>query len=461
MIKYLIIILLYSCFSGGNRNYFYYYKEPSSDKVLSTRREANTETRLRFRPFFTQGPGISYLKNSERSHYYNVDLEDLIGHFDYSDPEKNRPSGKELNLSAEVCDSPWNPGRSLVLILLSAPAESDSAEENSPEKNLIFSIDVSGSMSGRNKLELLKKNILELSSKLKRKDSISVIRYSDDAELVLKPTEARNLSEIQRAVHSLNTIGGTNAWPGILLAYSIAEETKKPQTRTDIILGTDGDFGGVNEAEFFRLVEKGKKSGIDLTVLGYEIYPSDFWNKMSSSGIISMKQVRKKSDSRKIIFETAGAVYENPVSEISLDLDFSDSRTKSYYFLGYDKSVSQYQKEFESELPKGGTAVFLLEVESDESANSERLLKTQIQYKNSKLQTEKQEIEIQYLKKSIWESSENMRQAAGAAAFGLTLKNSLEKGKADRYMAVHILESMPNDRAGKRQDFLKAVLRTE
>lgn len=460
MIKYLIILLLYSCFSGGSRNYFHYYKEPSSDKVLSMRRNVSQETKLKFRPFFTQGPGISYLKNSDSSYYHSVELEDLIGFFDYSDQTKDSSSGNELNLSAEVCDSPWNPGRSLVLIVLGTPAETEEAEGNSPAKNLIFSIDVSGSMGGRNKLDLLKKNMLELSSKLKRKDSTSIIRYSDDAELVLKPTEGKNLSEIQRAVHSLNTVGGTNAWPGILLAYSIAEETKKSQSRTDIILGTDGDFGGVNEAEFFKLVEKGKKSGIDLTVLGYEIYPSDLWNKMNSSELISMKQVRKKSDSRKIIFETAGAVYENPVSEISLDLDFSGSRTKSYLFLGYDKS-GQYQKDFESELPKGTAAVFLLEVETDENSNSDRLLRTQVQYKNSKLQTEKQEIQIEFVKKTIWDSSENMRQAAGAAAFGLTLKNSLEKGKADRYMAVHILESLPNDKAGKRKEFLKAVWSAE
>ena len=199
-----------------------------------------------------------FLTNGQLPPSGSVRVEEMINyfHYNYPQPENNDPFS--INTEAGVC--PWNPGHQLVMIGLQGkkvPAE------NLPPSNLVFLIDVSGSMMDENKLPLVRSSMKLLAEQLREEDKVSIVVYAGNAGLVLPATSGSNKQKIKDAIESLEAGGSTAGGAGIQLAYKIARQNLFAKGNNRVILCTDGDFnvGASSDAEMEKLIEQERKSG--------------------------------------------------------------------------------------------------------------------------------------------------------------------------------------------------------
>ena len=213
-----------------------------------------------------------------------VRAEELINYFDYDYP---LPASEKLPFepSINVMDSPWNKGKKLVHIGIKGY---DIAPAKTPDSNLVFLLDVSGSMNGTNKLPLVKQSINLLLDTLKPSDTVSIVVYAGAAGMVLEPTEVKEKTKILSALQRLNAGGSTAGGAGIELAYELAEQNFNKDSVNRIILATDGDFNvGQNSNEDLKtLVERKRDKGVFLSVLGFgrNNYQDDMMQTLAQNG---------------------------------------------------------------------------------------------------------------------------------------------------------------------------------
>jgi Ca-activated chloride channel homolog len=195
-----------------------------------------------------------------------VRIEELINYFPYADPEP--VDGHPLRISTEVAPAPWQPLHHLVRIGLKARSID---LEHAPANNLVFLLDVSGSMSSPDKLPLLKTAFRMLVEELRPQDRVAIVVYAGAAGLVLPSTPGSEKGVILDAIESLEAGGSTAGGAGIRLAYAVAREHFIEEGNNRVILATDGDFnvGASSDAEMVRLIEEKRRSGTFLTVLGF------------------------------------------------------------------------------------------------------------------------------------------------------------------------------------------------
>ena len=195
-----------------------------------------------------------------------VRVEEMINYFQYNYPQPK--NDLPIALQTEYSDSPWNNENRLLKIGLQAK---DLPIDELPNSNLVFLIDVSGSMSDENKLPLLKKSLNLLVDKLRSDDKVSIVTYAGSASVVLKPTSGNDKNAIKNAIENLSASGSTAGADGIILAYDLAEKNFIKNGNNRVVLATDGDFnvGLSSEKELEDLIEQKRKSGVFLTCLGY------------------------------------------------------------------------------------------------------------------------------------------------------------------------------------------------
>ena len=203
--------------------------------------------------------------NSELPPKDAVRIEELINYFsyDYLNPDDEHP----FSVNTEIAKCPWNENNLLVKIGLKGE---DIPKENIPSSNLVFLLDVSGSMNAPDKLPLLQSAIKMLANQLTEKDKISIVVYAGASGVVLDSVSGDDKIKIMDAIDSLNAGGSTNGGEGINLAYKIAKQNFIENGNNRIILATDGDFnvGISSNGELTRLIEEKRNEGIFLTVLG-------------------------------------------------------------------------------------------------------------------------------------------------------------------------------------------------
>ncbi len=194
-----------------------------------------------------------------------VRIEEMINYFSYS---YQQPKSGSIALTTELGPCPWQPENKLVRIGLKAK---DIDTKNLPPSNLVFLIDVSGSMSHSNKLPLLKKSMLMLVDQLTTRDRIAIVVYAGSDRIVLEPTAGNSKETIKKAINNLTSAGSTHASSGITTAYKLARQVFMPKGNNRIILASDGDFnvGVTSRDELEQLITKERESGIYLTVLGF------------------------------------------------------------------------------------------------------------------------------------------------------------------------------------------------
>lgn len=421
-----------------------------------------------------------------------VRIEEMVNYFDYDYPQPEE--GKPFSVTMEMADSPWNKDTKLVMFGLQGRMI-DVNERVS--NNLVFLIDVSGSMSSTNKLPLLKKSFKKLVEKLEEEDKISIVTYASGVKVVLDSVSGDNKDEINAAIDSLVASGATSGGDGLQKAYAIAEKNYSSDANNRIILATDGDFnvGMTSTSELVAYIETERNKGIFLTILGFGMgnYQDDKMEQLSNAGNGNYYYVDGEREAEKIFtFDLMGTMFVI-AKDVKLQVVFNPAKIAKYRLVGYENRVMN-NKDFNDDTKDAGeigaghrvTAFYEVvltekpaETESDteeggdsgESEGGEQpdaepevefgaddFLLLKMRYKEPEEDISKYMDTFMTSADVKSEMSQNMGFASAVAEFGMLLRDS--KFKADSsYDAVleRAAANIGEDKFGYRGEFTEIV----
>lgn len=410
-----------------------------------------------------------------------VRVEEMINYFNYDYPE---PEGKPpLNVYTELGDCPWNSDHYLLHIGLQGK---NIDKEKLPASNLVFLIDVSGSMSAQNKLPLLKRGFTMLVNELRPNDRVAIVVYAGSAGQVLESTPGNQKETIIAALERLQAGGSTAGGQGLKLAYKIASENFIEGGNNRIILATDGDFnvGVSSTSEMERLVEKERESGIFISVLGFGMgnIKDDKMETIADRGNGNYAYIDNIREARKVFISEFGGTLFTIAKDVKFQLEFNPQQVKAYRLVGYENRLLN-DEDFNDdtkdagEMGAGHTVTALYEIipaGSDETVpsvdplkyrdngviNGEKsrdLLTLKLRYKDPDGSKSKL-LEMAVDGKPEKSLSENFRFSAAVAEFGMLLRGSQFKGSSS---VTHILDlardSKGADEEGYRSEFIQLV----
>lgn len=277
-----------------------------------------------------------FIQNGLRPPVDAVRIEELLNYFSYhySAPESHAPFSTAL----EVADAPWAPGHRLVRIGLKA--REVSAAERGPA-NLVFLLDVSGSMADANKLPLVKDAMHRLLQRLRPDDHVAIVTYAGETGLALAATPVAKVDEIEAALDRLVADGSTNGGMGIQLAYDIAKANFAKDGVNRVILCTDGDFnvGVTSEGDLLRLIKDKARSGVFLTVLGFGMgnYKDAMLQKLADAGNGNYGYIDSPAEAQKLLVEGLSATLVTVAKDVKLQVEFNPAKVEKYRLIGYEK----------------------------------------------------------------------------------------------------------------------------
>jgi Ca-activated chloride channel family protein len=427
-----------------------------------------------------------FLNNGQLPPVDAVRIEEMINYFsyDYAQPKDEHPFSVTTELS--VC--PWNEDHHLLHVGLKG-IEMD--KEELPPSNLVFLIDVSGSMNSPNKLGLLKSAFNMLVKELRPEDKVAIVVYAGAAGLVLEPTSGKDKAKILAAIDRLSAGGSTAGGAGLKLAYKVATENFKEDGNNRIILATDGDFnvGASSNAEMERMIEKEREKGIYMTVLGFGMgnYKDDKMEIIADKGNGNYAYIDNIQEANKVLVEEFGGTLFTIAKDVKFQLEFNPARVKAYRLIGYENRLLNDEdfnddKKDAGEMGAGHTVTALYEIipaGSKESLHKIDPLKYQANPDREEIKpdmdAELLTIKLRYKKpdgfksilierpvqgelKSASELSDNFRFSAAVAEFGMILRNSEHKENANISQVIELAQSgKGKDEEGYRQEFIKLV----
>lgn len=267
-----------------------------------------------------------------------VRLEEMLNYFPYDYPQP--APGEPFAVRMETAECPWKPGDRLLKIALRTREVTPAAR---PPANLVFLVDVSGSMEAENKLPLVRKGLLMLAENLRPQDRISMVTYAGESGLVLPSTSGDRKVAIRRAIGRLSAGGSTNGGEGIELAYRIAAENFIRGGVNRVILATDGDFNvGITDGkELERLISAKAKSGVFLSVLGFGMgnLKDDTLETLADKGNGNYAYIDTREEAEKVLVADASGTLLTVAKDVKLQLVWSDAAAKRYRLLGYENRV--------------------------------------------------------------------------------------------------------------------------
>lgn len=268
-----------------------------------------------------------------------IRIEELINYFDY-DYLAPTDQGAPFNVATEIAPTPWNPNTHLLHIGVKAY---DVAPSIRPAANLVFLVDVSGSMQSQDKLPLLKASLRLLVGKLEARDRISLVTYAGGTKVVLEATPGDQKAEINAALGNLNAAGSTNGGAGIQLAYAEAKKSFIPGAINRVILATDGDLNvGITDFDaLIDLVENARDTGITLTTLGFGTgnYNDQLLEQLADSGNGNHAYIDKLSEGRKVLVEEMSSTLLTVAKDVKLQIEFNPALVAEYWLIGYENRV--------------------------------------------------------------------------------------------------------------------------
>lgn len=414
-----------------------------------------------------------------------VRIEEFINYFKYNYPQPTNNDPFSINTEMSVC--PWNKQHKLVMIGLQGKQIST---DNLPPSNLVFLIDVSGSMSDENKLPLVKASLKLLVNQLREQDNVAIVVYAGAAGLVLPSTSGVHKEKILAAIEQLNAGGSTAGGAGIQLAYKTAKEYFKKGGNNRVILCTDGDFnvGMSSDDAMERLIEEERKSGVFLTVLGYGMgnYKDNKMQKLADKGNGNHAYIDGMNEAKKVLVNEFGGTMFTIAKDVKLQIEFNPAIVQAYRLVGYENRMLNKEdfnndKKDAGELGSGHTVTALYEIipvgaESEFVDDVDVLKYQQVKTnKKSDLKNEIMTIKFRYkepdgdVSKLIVhpvtdekipydKTSENFRFAGAVAQFGMLLRNSEFKADATYEKVIRqATGSLGKDEEGYRAEFVKLV----
>ena len=379
-----------------------------------------------------------------------VRIEEMINYFDYSYPEPK--DGEPFSVSTEITDCPWNSDTKLMRIGLKSM---DIDLSQRAPMNLVFLIDVSGSMSDDDKLPLVQRSFSILTDQLTPQDRISIVTYAGEDKVVLEGADGNDRQRILDAITHLEAGGSTAGSKGITTAYEIAEKYFIQGGNNRIILATDGDLnvGVTSEAELKALVEKKREGGVFLSVLGFGQgnIKDNKMETLADNGNGAYSYIDSEREARKVLCEEMAASFITVAKDVKIQVEFNPAYIKGYRQIGYENramSAEDFNNDEKDagEIGAGHTVTALYEIVYKDSKMD--LASSDLKYSDtSALGTENGElltVSVRYKAPDSDESklltypvtdqaytqimSEDLSFAAAVAEFGMLLRNSAYKG---------------------------------
>jgi len=267
----------------------------------------------------------------------SIRVEEMINYFNYDYPKLNQKSEVPFSVISEVGPSPYNTDKHLLHIGIQGKAI---PKAERPASNLVFLLDVSGSMNSANKLGLLKNALKMLTNQLTEQDSVSIVVYAGAAGTVLKPTKGDNKQAIIDALAQLSAGGSTNGGAGIDAAYRLAKQAFIKDGINRVILATDGDFnvGTVNNQALENLIEEKRESGIELSILGFGMgnYNDALMQQLAQNGNGNAYYIDNLNEARKVLVEELSSTLFTIAKDVKIQVEFNPNLVSEYRLIGYE-----------------------------------------------------------------------------------------------------------------------------
>lgn len=414
-----------------------------------------------------------------------VRTEEMINYFKYQYPQ---PTSKDpFSINTEISDCPWNAQNKLVLIGLQGK---NIPVNNLPPSNLVFLIDVSGSMMDENKLPLVKASMKMLTDQLREEDKISIVVYAGNAGLVLSPTSGADKMKIKTAIDALEAGGSTAGGAGIQLAYKTALQHFMHEGNNRIILCTDGDFnvGASSDDDMVRLIEKERNQGIYLTVLGFGMgnYKDSKMQQLADKGNGNHAYIDGINEAKKVLVNEFGGTLFTIAKDVKLQLEFNPAKVAGYRLIGYENRLLN-KEDFNDDkkdagelgsghtvtalyeiIPAGVDSKFLKDVDSlkyqhDKSKSTstfdDEMLTVKFRYKSPGKETSELIVHPVVDEKIDFDNtSDNFRFATSVAGFAMLLRNSEFRGNVTYEEVMQMAKSaLGPDLEGYRKEFVSLV----
>ena len=415
-----------------------------------------------------------------------VRIEEMVNYFDYNYP-KVKETGVPFASSVAIGKCPWNKDSKLVRLAIKSkdiPAESRSVA------NLVFLLDVSGSMYAQNKLPLLKKALKMLVNNLNVKDRVAIVVYAGASGLVLPSTPCSQKGKIIAALNNLSAGGSTNGGAGICQAYRVAVANFVEEGINRVILCTDGDFnvGTTSQSELIDLISKSAKSNVFLTVLGFGMgnYKNSTLEKLADKGNGNYGYIDNENEAQKLLVKQIGATLTTIAKDVKIQIEFNPAQVQAYRLIGYEnrklnKEDFNDDKKDAGEIGAGHCVTVFYELVPNgvkldlrktdkrkysknavrEIVNNE-ILDVKIRYKEpnatvSKFLTFPLKGKI---KDAISSVDNDFKFASSVIAFGMLLRNSKFKGLVTYDLVLKLAQNAVNDSSiedDERKEFIKLV----
>lgn len=423
-----------------------------------------------------------FLNNGTKPPIDAVRIEEMINYFDYEypTPKNDHP----FAIYQEVSTAPWNEEN----LLLHIGLQGEKLDfDKLPPSNIVFLLDVSGSMNYANKLPLLKKSLQLLVNQLDEEDRIAIVVYAGSSGLVLPSTPGNEREKILNALNQLEAGGSTAGGAGLKLAYKVAAENFIRKGNNRIILATDGDFnvGVSSDAEMERLIEKEREKGIFISVLGFGMgnYQDSKMEIIADKGNGNYAYIDNILEAKKVLVNEFGGTLFTIAKDVKIQIEFNPAVVESYRLIGYENRLLNNEdfdddKKDAGELGSGHTVTAIYEiVPAKKNADKSGTLKYQdTEIKPTAFTTkEMATVKFRYKKpdgdKSILleqiipakpidleQTSENFRFSAAVAGFGMLLRDSEFKGNLTWQKVIDMAEKAKGaDKNGYRSEMIQLV----
>ncbi len=413
-----------------------------------------------------------------------VRIEEMINYFNYNyaPPEGDVPFSADV----EVAGCPWNPEHRLVRIGLKGR---EMPAEQRPASNLVFLLDVSGSMSPENKLPLLKRAMKMLVEQLNENDRVAIVVYAGASGLVLPSTTGDNREAIMEALEQLASGGSTNGGAGIQLAYDTAAQHFIEGGVNRVILATDGDFnvGVTNRGDLVRMIEKKAKSGIFLTVLGFGMgnIKDSALEQLADKGNGNYAYIDTIREAKKVLVEEMGSTLITIAKDVKIQVEFNPAEAAAYRLIGYENRMLRAEDfnddtKDAGEIGAGHTVTALYEIVPAGSdlelpgvdplkyqspavpappVGKGELMTLKLRYKDPDGDTSRLlEFPVVDTGKAFADADADFTFAAAVASFGMLLRDSKYRGDATFATVLDLAEAgRGKDSHGYRAEFIDLV----